>query len=80
MLQDVELPGGSCKIFQCNACLHQTSLIAGTLFQGTKLPLSVWLLAIYMFWTHSFSPFGMPYALPEWPVCHQAEPDGPVDR
>ena len=33
--------------FQCNACHHQTSLIAGTLFQGTNLPLTVWFLAIY---------------------------------
>jgi hypothetical protein len=40
--------GGSCKVFQCNACRHQTSLIAGTVFQGTKLPLTVWFLAIYL--------------------------------
>jgi len=33
--------------FQCNACHHQTSLIAGTLFQGTNLSLTVWFLAIY---------------------------------
>jgi ribosomal protein L37AE/L43A len=39
---------GSCKVFQCNACRHQTSLIAGTIFQGTKLPLTVWFLAIYL--------------------------------
>ena len=36
------------KTFQCNACRHQTSLIAGTLFQGTKLALTVWFLAIYL--------------------------------
>jgi ISXO2-like transposase domain/Transposase zinc-ribbon domain len=35
-------------LFQCNACRHQTSLIAGTIFQGTKLPLSTWFLAIYL--------------------------------
>jgi len=40
------LRGGSHKIFQCNACRHQTSLIAGTVFQGTKLGLTVWFLAI----------------------------------
>ena len=34
--------------FQCNACRHQTSLIAGTLFEGTKLGLRVWFLAIYL--------------------------------
>ena len=36
------------KVFQCNPCRHQTSLIAGTVFQGTKLGLSVWFLAIYL--------------------------------
>ena len=33
--------------FQCNACHQQTSLIAGTLLQGTNLPLTTWFLAIY---------------------------------
>ena len=42
------LRGGSHKVFQCNACRHQTSLIAGTVFQGTKLGLTVWFLAIYL--------------------------------
>jgi transposase-like protein len=42
------LRGGSCKVFQCNACRHQTSLSTGTVFQGTKLPLTVWFLAIYL--------------------------------
>lgn len=36
------------KTFQCTACRHQTSLIAGTLFQGTKLALSIWFLAVYL--------------------------------
>ncbi len=36
------------KVFQCAACRHQTSLIAGTLFQSTKLPLTTWFLAIYL--------------------------------
>src|SRR3546814_10413964 len=27
-------------LFQCQACRHQTSLIAGTVMQGTKLPLT----------------------------------------
>ena len=39
---------GSHKMFQCQDCRHQTSLIAGTLFQSTKLPLTVWFLAIYL--------------------------------
>ncbi|AHE98511.1 IS1595-like element ISTni3 family transposase [Thioalkalivibrio paradoxus] len=36
------------KVFQCNACRHQASLIAGTVMQGTKLPLTTWFLAIYL--------------------------------
>jgi hypothetical protein len=36
------------KTFQCKACRSQTSLIAGTLFQSTHLPLSIWFLAIYL--------------------------------
>jgi hypothetical protein len=42
------LRGGTHKVFQCQACRHQTSLIAGTIFQGTKLPLTVWFLAIHL--------------------------------
>jgi transposase-like protein len=38
---------GAHPTFQCRACRQQTSLIAGTLFQSTKLPLTVWFLAIY---------------------------------
>jgi ISXO2-like transposase domain/Transposase zinc-ribbon domain len=36
------------KVFQCNDCRHQTSLIAGTVFQCTKLPMMLWFLAIYL--------------------------------
>lgn len=36
------------KVFQCVTCRHQASLIAGTIFQGTKLPLTIWFLAIYL--------------------------------
>lgn len=42
------LHGSNRKVFQCNACRRQTSLIVGTVFQGTKLPLTVWFLAIYL--------------------------------
>ena len=42
------LRDGGRKVFQCTACRHQTSLIAGTVFQGTKLPLTLWFLAIYL--------------------------------
>lgn len=37
---------GARTISQCAACRKQTSLIAGTVFQGTKLALTVWFLAI----------------------------------
>jgi len=42
------LRDGSRKVFQCSACRYQASLIAGTVFQGTKLPLTIWFLAIYL--------------------------------
>ena len=34
--------------YQCNNCRHQTSLTSGTLLACTKLPLTVWFLAIYL--------------------------------
>jgi transposase-like protein len=40
--------GPGARLHQCNACHHQTSLIAGTLFASTKLPLTTWFLAIYL--------------------------------
>ena len=36
------------KLFQCNACRHQTSLIAGTVFENTKLPLTFWFLGMHL--------------------------------
>ena len=44
---------GHCRIvsravFQCHRCHQQTSLLSGTLFAGTKLPLTTWFLAIYL--------------------------------
>ncbi len=34
-------------LYQCAACRHQVSLTAGTLFHATKLPLTLWFVAIY---------------------------------
>ncbi|MFM1988930.1 MAG: hypothetical protein RJA99_1887, partial [Pseudomonadota bacterium] len=34
--------------YQCAGCRHQTSLIAGTMMENTKLPLTKWFLAIYL--------------------------------
>ncbi len=39
---------GGVIYYQCSACRHQTSLIAGTMFQGTKLPLRSWMLALHL--------------------------------
>lgn len=35
------------KLQQCNACHHQTSITAGTIFASTKLPLTTWFLGLY---------------------------------
>ena len=42
------LSGGSHPTYQCRSCRLPTSLIAGTLFQSTPLPLTTWYLAIYL--------------------------------
>jgi len=34
-------------LFQCHRCDHQTSLTAGTIFAGSKLPLTAWFLTIF---------------------------------
>jgi len=34
--------------WQCGACSHQCSLISGTMFEATKLPLSRWFLAMQL--------------------------------
>ncbi len=38
---------GDLKLWQCSACRKQTSLMAGTIFEFTKLPLQLWFLGIY---------------------------------
>ena len=39
---------GGRTLYQCKACRHQASLTAGTVFAGTKLPLTTWFLAMYL--------------------------------
>lgn len=34
--------------YQCRCCRHQTTLLSGTIFEATKLPLRTWLLAIHL--------------------------------
>jgi hypothetical protein len=36
------------KLQQCNRCHRQTSVTAGTNFESTKLPLTIWFQAIYL--------------------------------
>ena len=36
------------KLYQCSNCHHQTSLVSGTIFEHTKLPLTTWFLAIHL--------------------------------
>ncbi len=36
------------KVYQCHRCHHQTSLISGTIFEYTKLPLTLWFLGMYI--------------------------------
>ena len=36
------------QLLQCRRCRYQTSLIAGTVLQGTKLPLRVWFRAMHL--------------------------------
>lgn len=36
------------RLYQCKQCNFQTSLISGTVFESTKLPLTVWFLGLYL--------------------------------
>lgn len=36
------------RLIQCNGCRRQTSVTAGTIFAGSKLPLNVWFLAMHL--------------------------------
>ena len=39
---------GGLRYWQCGACAHQCSLISGTIFEASKLPLSRWFLAMQL--------------------------------
>ena len=39
---------GGLRYWQCAACRHQCSLLSGTIFAGTKLPLTRWFLALQL--------------------------------
>ena len=40
---------GRVKVFQCRNCRSQTTLMEGTIFHSTKLPLTLWFQAMYFF-------------------------------
>ena len=46
--QCCEFRRGSRLYFQCGACRYQCSLISGTIFDSTKLPLPKWFVAMHM--------------------------------
>jgi ribosomal protein L37AE/L43A len=39
---------GARRLWQCAQCRHQSSLLAGSLFEATKLPLTTWFLAMFL--------------------------------
>ena len=39
---------GAVNCFSAERCRYQTSLIAGTVLQGTKLPMRVWFRAMHL--------------------------------
>src|SRR5512134_293500 len=45
--------GGKLFTFECAACGKQTSVTAGTIMHGSKLPLTAWFWASYLMATHS---------------------------
>src|SRR5271169_4407135 len=45
--------GGKPFTFECAACGKQTSVTAGTILHGSKLPLIAWFWAVYLMATHS---------------------------
>ena len=45
--------GGKRFTYECASCGKQTSVTAGTILHGSKLPLTVWFWASYLMSTHS---------------------------
>jgi hypothetical protein len=40
-------------LYECRSCGHQTSLIAGTILEGSRVPLRLWFRAIFLHTQHS---------------------------
>ena len=49
-------------LWMCAACGHQASVIAGTIFQGTRTPLSVWFRAIWWVVSQKMAPARWAYS------------------
>ena len=43
---------GGLTYWQCRSCRHQTSLVSDTLFEHSRVPLTIWFLALYVL-THT---------------------------
>lgn len=43
-----EFPRGGRLYFQCSSCRYQCSLVSGTIFESSKLPLPKWFLAMHL--------------------------------
>lgn len=43
-----EFRRGARLYFQCSACRYQCSLLSGTIFESSKLPLPIWFLAMHL--------------------------------
>ncbi len=41
-------PTGRLGLWECTGCQHQTSATAGTIFEGTRKPLRLWFLAMWL--------------------------------
>jgi transposase-like protein/ribosomal protein L37AE/L43A len=41
------------KVYQCKKCHKQHSVIVGSIFENTKLPLNIWFLAMYLVSQHT---------------------------
>ena len=55
----------STGLFHCSACKHKVSIIARTIFQGTRKPLRIWFQAIWYVTSQKFggSALGLQHAL-----------------
>lgn len=45
-------PTGRVGLWECKACHHQSSVIAGTVFEGTRKPLHLWFRAMWFITSH----------------------------